>query len=292
LQAVDDALRFTPNRYCVASMRVSLLRSLGRPGVEDGVVRSTAIFGNPDRDKIRGALYAFAGDRMRRVKNDALALHFYNRAIEADPRNAVGWRGRSKISFRGTPEQIPNGLIDIFMAAELDPLYTSRFLEMEGRMARFKHVMPLVREKVKWVTEHSPEVIGGLFVRGYLQFFDEDYAGAYQWFTKAFEASLKKSYFSVTYRGACLVRLGRLDAALEDLDLAESIFANGPVTEYWRACVYAKRGQDEKVLNSLRHLAETGFLFPNQLRDLHELRRFQSRPEVQRMIETAKIRRR
>jgi serine/threonine protein kinase/Tfp pilus assembly protein PilF len=280
LPLLAEARRFTPERYCVAAQEARILHALDLAGAKEAAARAARIFSGGKRDRIRGALYGFAGMRTRRNEAMTVAEHFLTRAIEADHRHAPAWRERARTRFEGNPELIPRGFVDAYVAAELDPTFTGRFFELEQRLERFKPLFSHVQDRIDEILAAAPDLPAAAFVRGYLAFHLGDPARAEEGFEEAYRLSSGQSYFALVYRGATRLKRGDLEAAAADLDAAEAIFPHGPVTSFWRSCLWATQGRDEEIFDLLDDQAKRGFRYPRQLRTAPELERLLDHPRM------------
>lgn len=290
LPLLKEALSFTPRRYCVAALQARLLTQLNRPGKDRATALASTLFYEGRRDRIRGTLYGYAGTRLRSLEMNSMAEHFLTRAIEADPRNAQAWRQRSRVRFQKSIEEVPAGFVDAFVAAELDPTFTRRFLELESRLGRFGPLLGDIRSRVQVVAREAPELPAATFLGAYLDFYNRRFKAAVRGFSKAVRISGSRSYMSLAYRGAARLRAGDTDGAFQDLTAANKLFPKAPVTAFWMACLQAKRGQLSDALSTLEAQARRGYLFPQQIRRAPELVDLRDHPRLLKLLEDARRR--
>jgi tetratricopeptide (TPR) repeat protein/predicted Ser/Thr protein kinase len=281
--ASAEALR--PGRWVTASLRARVLTQLGSPDAEAAVRDAARLFFSGQRDDKRSVLFTRAGRELEERDRDKGAAHLLTRAIEADPLNAEAWRQRSKIWLRGAPSELPRGFVDAFVACELDPARnTHRFLELEARINRYAALLPSLDGSATAILDETPELPAASFCRGFMAVYQGRYSEAETWLSRAHELSQGRSYLSLCYRGVSRLRTGKLDEAEADFDLADAVFRGGPVVQFWRACLLARRDQVDDCLAALEHAVSRGWLVPAHLRETPELRPLVDHPRVRRLL--------
>ena len=287
LALLDRALLEQP-RHCAAGLRMRVLVDLGRSKEElDAALDLSArLFFAGARDTTRARLFAVAGARMRiqGKEHSEFTGHLLTRAIESDPHLAFAWRQRAQTRWHGSPEQFPRALVDDYMASELRPNRIVGFTELEARAHRFHGVLRMVAASVDEAVQDVPHLPAAPFVKGYLAFTLGDYVNAERWYDRAVKASRGRFYFTLTLRGAARLRLKRIDEALADFAAAEKLYPNGPLVEFWRACVHATQGEVESVLDALESCQRQRALFPNQIRRTPELAHLLDHPRMKALL--------
>lgn len=283
LVELERASLLTPTRHCVASLRARILVRLGRES-EEAVRRASLLFWEGDRNQIRSKLYTLAGDWARDREKFYDSRHYFTRAIEADPRNAAAWHGRSRVTMRGSMSDMPQGFVDGFMAAELRMDYARRFLDLEARLERFRPLIGELESGLQLILSDIPDLPAVPFFIGYVAFMKGAWASAEPWFDQAYALSSQRSYISVTYRGAARMRLNRLEEARVDLERADELLHKSPISVFWRACLHMRQGQPDAALDALQDMAERGYRFPERIRDTPEFFDLREDPRLRALL--------
>lgn len=284
LAELDLAAQATPRRHAVASLRARVIQRLGRPGLEEAVERASALFYEGERDRLRGRLYCRAGVYLENADQDRAADHFLTRAIEADPLDAMAWRARAAVRFRGSARDLPSAFIDTFIAAELEPGYANRFLEIETRLVRFRPFLGTIESRLDEIIGEAPDVPAASFFKGYVVFQLGRVDEAERWFDRTFTMTRERSAAALTYRGAARMRAGRLPEARADLERARAMAPESPIVAFWRAALQARDGQGLDALRTLEEAAARGHTFVEQIKVAPEFDDLRQDPRLKKLV--------
>jgi tetratricopeptide (TPR) repeat protein len=283
LAALERATLAAPRRHCIASLRARVLKRLGRPS-EEAVTRAAHLLSDGERDRLRGRLYARAGQRLEDMDQFRQAMHFLTRSIEADPQDGFAWRERANVRFQGSANDIPEAFVDTYMAAELEPRYSEKFLDLEARLERFTPFLGTIEARIDEIIDENPDLPAAFFFKGYVTFHQGRYEEAERWLDRAFELAGEKSYLTLSYRAAARMRQGRIDDAKADLDRAERLYSGSPVTLFWRACLLARTGDGAGAIAILEQCAARGFSLAEQIKAAHEFDDLRDEPRLKKLV--------